>query len=772
MSSPGSAARGSRPRSWSSSRASGSRGSSRGRRRRAPSGCPGSPSPGSPTPTRTPSSGRCAVAPRPGAARSGAGARRCTSSRRRSSRRATSASPGRRTPRWRSPGSPRWASSTTCTTVRAACRTTDPNELGRTLVAAAARGRDPDHAARRLLPARRPGHRARGRPAAVLGRRRRALGGAGRGARRPRRGRATRRRDPQHPGGRPGLGGDGRRMGDGARLPASRPRLRAAGRERGHASPPTGARPTALLADAGALSPAFTAVHFTHVDAPDIALLGEVGAHCCLCPTTERDLADGIGPARAIADAGAGLALGSDSHAVIDQFEEMRAVELDQRLATGERGHHTAAELLRAAHRAGTRGARLAGGGDGSRRARSPTWSPSASTACGSPAPTRETALESLVFAATAADVRRVIVGGRELVRDGVAPRDRRRRPSCGTRSRRSSTRDGPGERMSALVIDNIGQLVTNDPELGEGPLGVVTDAALVCEDERVRRRRAGGRRRRRAPRRRRALRDPGLRRLAHAPGLRGRPGRGVRRADGGRAVRGRRDPGDQRGHRSRRRPRSSSRSPGSGVAEARRAGITHDRDQVRLRRSRSRASGACARSPPGSPTRSRSSARTRSRPSTRSRPDDYVALVCGEMLAACAPYCRWIDVFCERGAFDAEQSRAVLEAGRAAGLRAARARKPARPGAGGGARGRARGGLGRPLHLPRPRPTSRRSPAARRSPPSSRRPTSRPASPTPTRARSSTPAPRSRSRPTATRARATRRRWRSASPWPCASSG
>ena len=48
---------------------------------------------------------------------------------------------------------------------------------------------------------------------------------------------------------------------------------------------------------------------------------------------------------------------------------------------------------------------------------------------------------------------------------------------------------------------------------------------------------------------------------------------------------------------------------------------------------------------------------------------DGYVALVCGEMLAACAPHARWIDVFCEQGAFDAEQSRAVLEAGRAAGL-------------------------------------------------------------------------------------------------------
>ncbi|MDH5278020.1 MAG: imidazolonepropionase [Actinomycetota bacterium] len=48
---------------------------------------------------------------------------------------------------------------------------------------------------------------------------------------------------------------------------------------------------------------------------------------------------------------------------------------------------------------------------------------------------------------------------------------------------------------------------------------------------------------------------------------------------------------------------------------------------------------------------------------------DDYVALVVGEMLTACAPYARWVDVFCERGAFDADQSRAVLTAGTAAGL-------------------------------------------------------------------------------------------------------
>lgn len=50
-------------------------------------------------------------------------------------------------------------------------------------------------------------------------------------------------------------------------------------------------------------------------------------------------------------------------------------------------------------------------------------------------------------------------------------------------------------------------------------------------------------------------------------------------------------------------------------------------------------------------------------------RADDYIDLVCGEMLAAAAPHARWIDAFCETGAFDADQCRAVLEAGRRAGL-------------------------------------------------------------------------------------------------------
>ena len=50
--------------------------------------------------------------------------------------------------------------------------------------------------------------------------------------------------------------------------------------------------------------------------------------------------------------------------------------------------------------------------------------------------------------------------------------------------------------------------------------------------------------------------------------------------------------------------------------------------------------------------------------------PTGYVELVCGPMLEACAPYARWIDVFCERGAFDDDQARTILSAGREAGLR------------------------------------------------------------------------------------------------------
>ena len=109
-----------------------------------------------------------------------------------------------------------------------------------------------------------------------------------------------------------------------------------------------GLTPTQVLVETGALSERTSVVHATHLTAGDIRLIGEAAAYSCFCPTTERDLGDGIGPSRALFAAGSPLTLGSDSHAVVDLLEEMRAVELDERLATQQRGHWTAAELLAA----------------------------------------------------------------------------------------------------------------------------------------------------------------------------------------------------------------------------------------------------------------------------------------------------------------------------------------------------------------------------------------------------------------------------------------
>ncbi len=179
-----------------------------------------------------------------------------------------------------------------------------------------------------------------------------------------------------------------------------------------------GRTPTALLADAGALGEHFTAIHATHLTDEDVALLGGAGATICLCPTTERDLADGIGPARRLVDAGAALATGSDSHAVIDPFEEARAIELDERLATGVRGAHRAPDLLRAATAGGYAALGWPDGGrlEPGALADLTTLSLDSVRLAGL-AP--EHAAASAVYAATASDVHDVMVGGAWIVRDG-----------------------------------------------------------------------------------------------------------------------------------------------------------------------------------------------------------------------------------------------------------------------------------------------------------------------------------------------------------------
>ncbi len=223
---------------------------------------------------------------------------------------------------------------------------------------------------------------------------------------------------------------------------------------------------------------------------------------------------------------------------------------------------------------------------------------------------------------------------------------------------------------MSTLAIDNIGLLVTNDPALGEGALGIVRNAALVLEGGRVasvelarsaaavadERLDAGGR-----------CVIPGFvdshthlvfagdradefaARMAGAPYAAGgitttvTATRAATRAELRELAAGRR-------------------------AEALRAGITH-----------LEVKSGYALDPPGERRLCELAAELTDDvtflgahlvpPEYAEAPDDYVALVCGEMLEACAPHARWIDVFCERGAFDADQSRAVLRAGREAGL-------------------------------------------------------------------------------------------------------
>lgn len=180
-----------------------------------------------------------------------------------------------------------------------------------------------------------------------------------------------------------------------------------------------GRTPTAILADAGALEARFTAVHATHLTDGDVALLGGSRACCCICPTTERDLGDGIGDGRRLADAGCSLALGSDSQALIDPFEEARALELDQRLASGRRGVHSAAELLAAA----TAGGQASIGRDDAGSIAAGMRADLVNVALDGPrlaGTAAANALESLVYAAAPADVRAVISGGREIVSGGV----------------------------------------------------------------------------------------------------------------------------------------------------------------------------------------------------------------------------------------------------------------------------------------------------------------------------------------------------------------
>jgi formiminoglutamate deiminase len=179
-----------------------------------------------------------------------------------------------------------------------------------------------------------------------------------------------------------------------------------------------GLTPVQLLHAEGALGPASTAVHATHLTDTDVRLLGATGTTVSMCCTTERDLADGVGPADRLRAAGAPLAVGSDAHMMIDLLEEARAVELDLRVTSGRRGHFSVEQLL---HTLTADGAASLGWAGGHLRAglladfttvRLDTTR-TAGARHGDP-------LAHVLFGASAADVSTVVVGGTLIVDDGV----------------------------------------------------------------------------------------------------------------------------------------------------------------------------------------------------------------------------------------------------------------------------------------------------------------------------------------------------------------
>jgi formiminoglutamate deiminase len=179
-----------------------------------------------------------------------------------------------------------------------------------------------------------------------------------------------------------------------------------------------GLTPAALLHSVGALSPRLSVVHATHLTDADITGLGAAQVTVVMCPTTEADLGDGIGPALTLAGAGSPVALGSDQNAVIDPFLEMRGLEMGERLVAERRGRFTPAALLTAASSAG-----YASLGLGSHRL-SPGDPCDLVEVSTSSVRTVGSLPDQLPLTATAGDVLRVIVGGRIVAEGGrLVPR-------------------------------------------------------------------------------------------------------------------------------------------------------------------------------------------------------------------------------------------------------------------------------------------------------------------------------------------------------------
>lgn len=174
-----------------------------------------------------------------------------------------------------------------------------------------------------------------------------------------------------------------------------------------------GTTPVTLLSNEGVLSPRFVAVHATHLEDTEASALGENHAFVCICRTTERDLGDGLPPTSGLLDAGARLCVGVDSHACENAFEEVRAVELDERSRLEKR--HAAAEapvLLDAATRQGYAACGL---GESWRDDHVQLDPDDPSIAAIDP----DLAPDAILFGATPRAVKSVVVAGRQIIEEG-----------------------------------------------------------------------------------------------------------------------------------------------------------------------------------------------------------------------------------------------------------------------------------------------------------------------------------------------------------------
>ena len=189
-----------------------------------------------------------------------------------------------------------------------------------------------------------------------------------------------------------------------------------------------GKPPIEVLADLGLLGPRLTVVHGTHVSGEELDVMFDAQPTVCACPTTERDLGDGFLPASELTRRSIPIALGTDSHAAINLWEDARCVELHERLRTERRNvlahaartEDTALQVWPMLAENGARSLRLPTG-----RLEAGMQADLIALDLGHPSlvgASQDDLLGSVVFAAAPGAVKHVWVSGNPVVVDGHHP--------------------------------------------------------------------------------------------------------------------------------------------------------------------------------------------------------------------------------------------------------------------------------------------------------------------------------------------------------------